>query len=141
MALPAIAVEESIADELVATITELAKERKIGPAYEEDTELGPLVNAGHKDFVLNWIDKSVGEGADLVLDGHDMPAILGHFGRVETLRVTTDANGRASFSLSVPNDPSLVGATLYEQWIVVDPPATLLGVTFSDAFCVTIGTP
>lgn len=72
MALPTIAVEESIADELVATITELAKERRIGPAYEEDTELGPLVNADHKDFVLDWIDKSVGEGAELVLDGRDV---------------------------------------------------------------------
>jgi malonate-semialdehyde dehydrogenase (acetylating)/methylmalonate-semialdehyde dehydrogenase len=72
MALPAIAVEESIADELVATITELAQERRIGPAYEESTELGPLVNAGHKDFVTNWIDKSIGEGAELVLDGRDV---------------------------------------------------------------------
>ena len=72
MALPAIAVEESIADELVAAITELAKARKIGPAYEESTELGPLVNAGHKDFVLNWIDKSIGEGAQLVLDGRNV---------------------------------------------------------------------
>jgi malonate-semialdehyde dehydrogenase (acetylating)/methylmalonate-semialdehyde dehydrogenase len=51
MALPAIAVEESIADELVATITELAKERKIGPAYDESTDMGPLVNAEHYEFV------------------------------------------------------------------------------------------
>lgn len=72
MALPAIAVEEAIADELVAAIADLARQRKIGPAYEESTELGPLVNAGHKDFVMNWIDKSVGEGAELVLDGRDV---------------------------------------------------------------------
>ncbi len=72
MALPVIAVEEEIADELVATIAELAKERKIGPAYEKDTDMGPLVNEGHKEFVLNWIDKSVAEGAKLVLDGRDL---------------------------------------------------------------------
>lgn len=72
MALPAIAVEEEIADELVATITELAQERKIGPAFEEDTEMGPLVNEGHKEFVTTWIDKSVAEGAKLVLDGRDL---------------------------------------------------------------------
>jgi malonate-semialdehyde dehydrogenase (acetylating)/methylmalonate-semialdehyde dehydrogenase len=72
MALPVIAVEEPIADELVATIAELAKERKVGPAYEADTEMGPLVNQGHKDFVLNWIDKSVSEGAKLVLDGRNL---------------------------------------------------------------------
>jgi malonate-semialdehyde dehydrogenase (acetylating)/methylmalonate-semialdehyde dehydrogenase len=72
MALPAIAVEEEIADELVATIAELAQERKIGPAFEEDTDMGPLVNEGHKEFVTTWIDKSVAEGAELVLDGRDL---------------------------------------------------------------------
>lgn len=72
MALPAIAVEEEIADELVATIAELAQERKIGPAFEEDTEMGPLVNEGHKDFVVKWIEQSVAEGADLVLDGRKL---------------------------------------------------------------------
>jgi malonate-semialdehyde dehydrogenase (acetylating)/methylmalonate-semialdehyde dehydrogenase len=79
MALPVIAVEESIADELVATITEMAQQRKIGPAYEESTELGPLVNAGHKDFVTGWIDKSVGEGAQMVLDGRNVD-VPGHEG-------------------------------------------------------------
>ena len=72
MALPAIAVEEEIADELVATIKELAEERNVGPAFEEDTEMGPLVNEGHKTFVMEWIDKSVDEGAQLVLDGRDL---------------------------------------------------------------------
>lgn len=69
MALPAIAVEESIADELVATIGELAQQRKMGPAWDESTELGPLVNAEHLEFVSHWIDKSIGEGAVPVVDG------------------------------------------------------------------------
>jgi malonate-semialdehyde dehydrogenase (acetylating)/methylmalonate-semialdehyde dehydrogenase len=69
MALPAIAVEESIADELVATISELAKDLRVGPSYDEATDMGPLVNAEHFAFVNNWIDKSVEEGAVAVLDG------------------------------------------------------------------------
>lgn len=69
MALPAIAVEESIADELVATIAELAQERKLGPAYDETTDMGPLVNAEHFAFVEGWIEKSIDEGAVPVLDG------------------------------------------------------------------------
>ncbi len=69
MALPVIAAEEVIADELVATIAELAQERKLGPAYEETSDMGPLVNAEHREFVSGWIDKSIAEGADLVLDG------------------------------------------------------------------------
>lgn len=55
MALPVIAVEEPIADELVATICAFAKQRKLGPAWEEATELGPLATGEHKAFVLDWI--------------------------------------------------------------------------------------
>ncbi|MCU0281197.1 MAG: CoA-acylating methylmalonate-semialdehyde dehydrogenase [Acidimicrobiia bacterium] len=69
MALPVIAVEEVIADDLVAALKELAAKRKMGPAWEESTELGPLVDAEHKAFVAGWIEKSVSEGAQLVLDG------------------------------------------------------------------------
>jgi malonate-semialdehyde dehydrogenase (acetylating) / methylmalonate-semialdehyde dehydrogenase len=69
MALPVIAVEEPIADELVATLCELAKQLKLGPAWEENTQLGPLVTAEHRAFVTEWIETSVREGAKLVLDG------------------------------------------------------------------------
>jgi len=72
MALPAIAVHEDIADELVATITELASGLSIGPSYEETTDMGPLVNAEHMAFVNDWIEKSVEEGAVPVLDGRDL---------------------------------------------------------------------
>ena len=69
MALPVIAAEEPIADELVATICDLAKQKRLGPAWEETTELGPLVSAEHKAFVLEWIERSLQEGAHLALDG------------------------------------------------------------------------
>lgn len=69
MALPTLAVEEPIADELVATICELAKELKMGPAWEPSTQLGPVCTAEHLQFVTGWIEKSVKEGAKLVLDG------------------------------------------------------------------------
>lgn len=72
MALPVIVVEEPIADELVATISELARQRKIGPAWEESTEMGPLVNREHLEFVTGWIGKSIDEGAQPVLDGRKL---------------------------------------------------------------------
>jgi malonate-semialdehyde dehydrogenase (acetylating)/methylmalonate-semialdehyde dehydrogenase len=72
MALPVVAVQESIADKLVAAITEKAKALKVGPAYEKSTSLGPVVNAGHKKFVEDWIQKGVAEGAELVLDGRNV---------------------------------------------------------------------
>jgi malonate-semialdehyde dehydrogenase (acetylating)/methylmalonate-semialdehyde dehydrogenase len=72
MALPVIVVEEEIADDLVAAIAELAQQRRMGPAWEESTELGPLVNEEHRQFVTGWIDRSIEEGAELVLDGRGM---------------------------------------------------------------------
>jgi malonate-semialdehyde dehydrogenase (acetylating) / methylmalonate-semialdehyde dehydrogenase len=69
MALPVIAVHESIADKLVATLVKFASERKVGPGYDQSSELGPLVTEQHKNSVTNWIEKGVQEGASLVLDG------------------------------------------------------------------------
>jgi len=74
MALPVVVVQESIADELVAMIKEMAEKRVIGPAYDKTSELGPVVTASHKKFVLGWIEKGIEEGAELVLDGRNATA-------------------------------------------------------------------
>jgi malonate-semialdehyde dehydrogenase (acetylating)/methylmalonate-semialdehyde dehydrogenase len=72
MALPVIVVQESIADKLVAAIVEKAKQIKVGPAYEKSTGIGPVINAGHKKFVEDWIQQGIDEGAKLVLDGRNI---------------------------------------------------------------------
>jgi len=69
MALPALCVEEAIADEFVEIMKRFAQERIVGCAYDRKTELGPVVSEDHKQFVTGWIDTSVKEGAKLVLDG------------------------------------------------------------------------
>jgi malonate-semialdehyde dehydrogenase (acetylating)/methylmalonate-semialdehyde dehydrogenase len=69
MALPAVAVQESIADALVAEIARQIKAQKIGPAYDRTTNLGPVVTAEHRKFVCEWIQKGIDEGATVVLDG------------------------------------------------------------------------
>ncbi len=33
--------------------------------------MGPVVNQGHKEFVLNWIETAIKEGAKLLLDGRN----------------------------------------------------------------------
>ncbi len=71
MALPAICVEESIADELVALLIKYSQEARLGKAYDKDTGMGPIVNAGHRDFITHWIETGVKEGAKLVLDGRN----------------------------------------------------------------------
>ncbi len=72
MALPAVVVQESIADELVADIVKKALALKVGRASDPSTDMGPLVTAGHRKFVTDWIQKGVEEGAKLVLDGRDI---------------------------------------------------------------------
>jgi malonate-semialdehyde dehydrogenase (acetylating)/methylmalonate-semialdehyde dehydrogenase len=72
MALPVLCVEEACADEFLGYLVKFAKERKVGCAYHPDTELGPMVSAEHKKSVIEWINKGVAEGAELVLDGRDI---------------------------------------------------------------------
>lgn len=72
MALPVVVVQESIADDLVKAIVEKAKALNVGPAYAAETDLGPVVNAPHKQSVLDWIQKGIEEGAKLVLDGREV---------------------------------------------------------------------
>ena len=72
MALPVIVVQESIADKFVAVLKKKAMAMKVGCAYDPETQLGPVVNAKHKESVCNWIQKGIDEGAELVLDGRDI---------------------------------------------------------------------
>lgn len=72
MALPVVVVQEGIADRLVAAIKRLAEGLKVGPAYEKESRLGPVVNAAHKQSILDWIQKGLDEGAELVLDGRNV---------------------------------------------------------------------
>jgi malonate-semialdehyde dehydrogenase (acetylating) / methylmalonate-semialdehyde dehydrogenase len=72
MALPVVCVEEQVADAFVAHLVRLAKELKVGPAYDPTTDLGPVVSAEHKQSVMKWIAKGIEEGAELLLDGREV---------------------------------------------------------------------
>ena len=69
MALPVVVVQESIADQFLAALIQKAQQRVMGPSYEKTSQLGPLVTAEHRKFVIGWIEKGLQEGAKLVLDG------------------------------------------------------------------------
>lgn len=69
MALPCVVVEEEIADQLVSEIVRLCRQKKVGPAYDKTSDLGPVGSKPHMESILKWIDKGIEEGAQLVLDG------------------------------------------------------------------------
>ncbi|MCQ2475586.1 MAG: CoA-acylating methylmalonate-semialdehyde dehydrogenase [Clostridia bacterium] len=77
MALPVVVAQESIADKLVEYLVKFAKELKLGPAYDKESTLGPVVSAEHRQSILNWIQKGIDEGADLILDGRN-PVVPGY---------------------------------------------------------------
>ncbi len=72
MALPAVVVEEDVADRLVALLKGQLEKLRVGPAYDKASQMGPVVNAEHKASVVKWIEKGVEEGAELVLDGRNL---------------------------------------------------------------------
>jgi malonate-semialdehyde dehydrogenase (acetylating) / methylmalonate-semialdehyde dehydrogenase len=69
MALPVIVVENAVADKLVSILKGNISQMKLGPAYDKETDMGPVVNRGHRDSVLAWIETGIKEGAELIVDG------------------------------------------------------------------------
>jgi malonate-semialdehyde dehydrogenase (acetylating)/methylmalonate-semialdehyde dehydrogenase len=72
MALPVVVAQESIADRLAACLSKLASQIKVGPTCDKSSQLGPVVTKEHRDFVLDWIEKGIKEGAELALDGRNV---------------------------------------------------------------------
>jgi malonate-semialdehyde dehydrogenase (acetylating)/methylmalonate-semialdehyde dehydrogenase len=60
-----------IADELKEKFVAAARAMKVGDGLDEQTAMGPVVSAAHRERVLGYIDKGIQEGAELVLDGRD----------------------------------------------------------------------
>ena len=50
----------------------------------------------------------------------------------------TDTAGSSSVALPIPNDPHLLGSTVYQQWAVFDASANPLGITTSEGLAIRI---
>ncbi|MFO1052923.1 MAG: FG-GAP-like repeat-containing protein [Planctomycetota bacterium] len=74
--------------------------------------------------------------AGLGMPGCTLRASTGLFAFVHT----TDAFGMVQgAAIPVPNDTTLIGATLAAQWVCIDAGANLLGLTLSDALMLRLG--
>ncbi len=71
MAISALVVVESVADELVTKISERMATLTTGDG-REGADMGPLITAAHRDKVTSYLDAGVEQGADLVVDGRDV---------------------------------------------------------------------
>jgi len=68
MALPSVVAEEAVADRLVGAIAKMMDDLVIGPAYDKKSQLGPMVNAEHRESVMAWVETGIKEGAKLAFD-------------------------------------------------------------------------
>lgn len=64
-----ILLEKSIADDFIGGFVERAKKIRIGDPMLDETELGPLASAAHRDRVLSFAEIATGEGAELLTGG------------------------------------------------------------------------
>jgi malonate-semialdehyde dehydrogenase (acetylating) / methylmalonate-semialdehyde dehydrogenase len=66
-------------DRLVEAIRQAATAMKVGPGYEEESELTPLIRDSHRQKVREYVDLGESEGAQVVLDGREPPLEEGFF--------------------------------------------------------------
>jgi malonate-semialdehyde dehydrogenase (acetylating)/methylmalonate-semialdehyde dehydrogenase len=69
MAISVLLAHDSIADALIAKITERIPAIKIGPGNEPGNEMGPLITAEHRDKVASYVANATTQGATVVVDG------------------------------------------------------------------------
>ncbi|HZF58668.1 MAG TPA: CoA-acylating methylmalonate-semialdehyde dehydrogenase [Rubrobacter sp.] len=68
-----------VADEVVERLKEAASSMKVGPGYEEGSELTPVIRDSHRQKVREYVDLGEEEGAQVVLDGREPPREEGFF--------------------------------------------------------------
>lgn len=83
-------VERSIYDKLVPELVERAKKIKIGPGWDEATEMGPLISKSHLESVLNYVEIGREEGAELLCGGKQITE--GEFARGNYMEPTIFTN-------------------------------------------------
>ena len=62
-------VHRSVYDAFVDAVVDASKDLRVGSAFDEKTEMGPLISAEQLDVVERYVSLGVEEGADLVLGG------------------------------------------------------------------------
>jgi acyl-CoA reductase-like NAD-dependent aldehyde dehydrogenase len=64
-----IYVQRAAYDELVSRFVPKVEELVVGDPLDETTDVGPLIDAGSRDRVLEWIEEARGAGAEILTGG------------------------------------------------------------------------
>ena len=77
MAISVLVAVGHAADPLVEAIQQRLPKLRVGPGFEPDSEMGPLITGEHRDKVAGYLDKGTEAGASVVVDGRESPAYEG----------------------------------------------------------------
>jgi aldehyde dehydrogenase (NAD+) len=72
-------VHDSIRDDYLAAVTELAAKTRIGGASDPDATLGPLISAQQRERVEGFVERGIADGATLVTGGKRPDVAPGYF--------------------------------------------------------------
>jgi malonate-semialdehyde dehydrogenase (acetylating)/methylmalonate-semialdehyde dehydrogenase len=71
MAVSVVVAVGDAGDELVDAIKERLPKVKVGPGFDPENEMGPLITREHRDKVASYIDSGRDQGATVVADGRE----------------------------------------------------------------------
>ncbi len=112
---------ESIREEFLARLLEIARGIRIGDALDPATEVGPLVTSAHRDRVLARIQAAVSEGAKVLVGGEQAELggeLAGGFYLQPT--ILSDEGARTSASRDEIFGPVLVVETWSDEADVLE---------------------
>jgi phenylacetaldehyde dehydrogenase len=72
-------VHKKVFDKVVGGIVERAKNLKVGPGMDADTQMGPLVSQKQLDRVSGYVDSGREQGAEIVVGGKRVEGRAGYF--------------------------------------------------------------
>ncbi len=109
-----------------------------GGVIPQVTALAPPI-VGNTGFTVGVTNALGGAQAILIIDKNNSGATATIPDTASLARVTTtlSGNGYGSVSLTIPNDPALIGVPLYGRWYILDP-AAVGGIATSPAFQMNI---
>jgi len=71
-------VEKKMFDEVVSGVADHAKKIKVGPGFDPETDMGPLVSEEQLNRVCGYLESGLSEGAEAVVGGRKKPG-AGYF--------------------------------------------------------------
>ena len=83
-------VEKKMFDEVVSGVADHAKKIKVGPGFEPETDMGPLVSEEQLNRVCGYLESGLSEGAEAVVGGRKKPG--GGYFVEPTVMVKTNPN-------------------------------------------------